>query len=242
MWTVGISLLAHTALVYATGLIQFPLLDEPDITPVNIVLLRELPTPPTLEDLAPEPPIDEDAPEPAGERTPEAVASEDTPAAPTEPEETPPATDDATEGPAPSIHDPERTREQRERLQITDLEFAAALAVERAKERLREGPRLRTFSLADLDPEEPIEEPRPEKSVFDSPSVGRAGLESVNALNQVQRWVTDDCLQTTGTGNMFGFPAGAAIYNLSMTNCQKTNPRDDLFEHLKRDTPASRLP
>jgi hypothetical protein len=127
------------------------------------------------------------------------------------------------------------TRRQRAQLQLSDLEFARALALARAKSKLAREETLHTFSLADLPPPARPEKPGPRKTVFDSPSFGRAGLSERTALGQTVLWVSDECYVTSGRSNLFAFPAGADIYNMATTRCVGTKPRDDLFKHLRRD-------
>lgn len=146
-----------------------------------------------------------------------------------------PAAADGDTSPPSLLDDTEHTRRQRARIQRADLEIVTALETARAREAILHRPRPRSFSLADLEPETPPEEPGPERGIFESPSAGRAGLEERTALGQTVRWVSDECFQTIGMGNMFGFPAGADIYNMPMTNCVRGRPRRDLFRHLKPD-------
>jgi len=263
---VSLSALAHAALAFASGVIDFGPEERQQPRTLAVVVLDasvllpespprpelppqpELPprpesrspeSPPLPESLSPEsPPQPESLPHESSAAQNESRASDAPPAeAAREPAE--PA--EAVEPPS-LLDDTEHTRRQRARLQRADLEIVTALEMARARDEILHKPRPRTFSLADLVPETPPEEPRPSKSVFDSPSVGRAGLEERTALGQTVRWVSDECFQTVGMGNMFGFPAGADIYDMPMTNCVRTKPRSDLFEHLKRDHDARTLP
>lgn len=232
---VSLSALAHAALAIAMGALDFGPEERQQARALSVVvldasLLPLRPEPPPRETsvvetaVRPEPALSPDADNSPGPETPSEERQAAAEAAPA----------DTAESSSP-LDDAEHTREQRTRLQRADLEIVTALEMARAREEILHKPRPRTFSLADLVPETPPEEPRPSKSVFDSPSVGRAGLEERTALGQTVRWVTDECFQTIGMGNMFGFPAGADIYNMPMTNCVHTKPRSDLFEHLKRD-------
>jgi hypothetical protein len=139
------------------------------------------------------------------------------------------------QAPAPLRAWASHTRRQRAQLQLSDLEFARALALARAKSKLAREETLHTFSLADLPPPARPEKPGPRKTVFDSPSFGPAGLSERTALGQTVLWVSDECYVTSGTSNLFAFPAGADIYNMATTRCVGTKPRDDLFKHLRRD-------
>lgn len=250
-WAVAVSIFVHAALVYASGLIHVSSPPEPTRPRIlTLAMVTDLPRPPPVEDLLPDlgvepdtvvPPPEEPAPapEPVPEKAPGSTSTRVEPTvelpSPVEPEtrtgETP------EEETAPSIlDDREHTEAERAHLQVSDLEIATAIAIARARDRILHGPRLRTFSMADLFPEAPPDEGGSGTSIFDSPSVGRAGLENRNALGQTQRWVSDECFQSAGMPNsIFAFPAGRDIYAMAMTHCVGHEPRSDLFEEIDRD-------
>ncbi len=70
-------------------------------------------------------------------------------------------------------------------------------------------------------------------TAFDSPSKGRAGLKERTALGVSVRWVSDDCYETTGTGNLFILPSLQALVDMPATNCVSPQARGDLFVSAK---------
>jgi hypothetical protein len=119
-------------------------------------------------------------------------------------------------------------------LQLTDLEFATARTMQRAREAILSGDRKQTFSVNDLDPEAQLPEPGADLNVFGPKSNGRAGMSVRTALGSTERWVSDYCVQTV-SAPLGMFPAAESLFAMPMTNCFGPQPRDDLFEHLKRN-------
>jgi hypothetical protein len=70
-------------------------------------------------------------------------------------------------------------------------------------------------------------------TAFDSPSKGRAGLSERTSLGQYVRWVSDDCYETLGTGNLFVLPSAEWLYSMPTVNCVDPRPRSDLFASAK---------
>jgi hypothetical protein len=73
----------------------------------------------------------------------------------------------------------------------------------------------------------------PPKTVFDSPSKGRAGLGDTNPFGQYVVWITDDCYQTYGAGNPFLVASVRGLFAAPTTACVPVQARNDLFENLK---------
>lgn len=71
------------------------------------------------------------------------------------------------------------------------------------------------------------------RAVFDLRSRRRAGLDEASPFGEYIVWVNDDCYQTHGTRNVFILPSTLRLYDVPMTNCVKTEPRDDLFAEQK---------
>ena len=238
LFAVALSIASHAGLIYSLSLVE-PSTSrfETVIDPSLVVWLAErVPRPVTDEAVPPAEPI-ETAPLPE-------------PSTPTTHDERP---DDASLSRKEAANDSaEQTSEtqqleleqqqeqqridrQRARLQITDLEFARALVIQRAKDALANEPFYHTFSLADLDRRRLFEEPRAGQRTLAPTSGSRAGAQYRTAMGQTVRSVSEDCFQTSGASNPFGLPAGRDIYELPMTNCVKKLPRSDLFENLKPD-------
>jgi hypothetical protein len=116
-----------------------------------------------------------------------------------------------------------------------DWQREARRVVDSAREQREREARYRTFSLSDVVPGSPPQgEPRPRRSVFDSPAAGRAGLSYQDASGATVRWISDACYSVSGgVGNIFAFPLSVAAADLPNVTCVRLIPRSDLFEHIK---------
>jgi hypothetical protein len=58
-------------------------------------------------------------------------------------------------------------------------------------------------------------------------------LRETTALGVRVRWISDECYQTLGTGNLFVLPSVLGLYAFPTTLCVGAQPRGDLFWDAK---------